>query len=69
MSTQELLKEIEFLSLEEKTNIEKAIRELLLKEQVQLLTNGADALLNDYKADAELTAFTSLDFEHFYEAR
>ncbi|TAG91274.1 MAG: hypothetical protein EAZ20_03405 [Bacteroidetes bacterium] len=30
---------------------------------------AANALYSDYKNDKELTAFTSLDFEHFYEAK
>jgi hypothetical protein len=30
---------------------------------------AADALLLDYRQDKELTAFTALDFEDFYEAR
>jgi hypothetical protein len=30
---------------------------------------AAEALYSDYKTDKELTAFTDLDFERFYEAK
>jgi len=30
---------------------------------------AAEALYEDYKDNKELTAFTNLDFENFYEAR
>ena len=30
---------------------------------------GADQLYDNYKNDAELTAFTDLDLEGFYEAK
>jgi len=33
------------------------------------LSNAADQLYVDYISDKELTAFTNIDFEDFYEAR
>ena len=30
---------------------------------------AADVLLSDYKSDSDLTAFTNLDFEDFYETK
>lgn len=33
------------------------------------MEKAAAALLGDYKNDQELTAFTNLDFENFYEAK
>jgi hypothetical protein len=30
---------------------------------------AAEALLSDYKTDKDLTAFTNIDFEDFYETR
>ena len=42
----------------------KNIREATLKKNLETAT---DALFEDYKSDGELTAFTSLDFEKFYE--
>lgn len=47
-------------------NTIKSIREEATKERS--LRVGAEALLSDYKTDKELTAFTALDSEDFYEA-
>jgi len=33
------------------------------------MVEAANALLEDYKNDKELTVFTHLDYEAFYEAR
>ena len=44
----------------------KNIREAALKKNLE---SAAEALLEDYKSDRELTAFSSIDFESFYEAR
>lgn len=33
------------------------------------MKKAADTLYTDYKSDKELTAFTNLDFEDFYETR
>jgi hypothetical protein len=33
------------------------------------MKKAADALVSDYLTDTELTVFTNLDFENFYEAR
>jgi hypothetical protein len=48
--------------------IEKAIKTLHQTTDTQLET-AAKALLSDYKKDKNLTAFTALDFEKFYEKR
>jgi len=44
----------------------KSIRQGELKKQME---NAVDTLMDDYRSDKELTAFTKIDFENFYEAR
>lgn len=39
------------------------------QEEVELMMEAANVLREDYDSDKELTAFTDLDMEHFYEAR
>ena len=48
-------------------NAMKSIREETAKGRS--LQEEAKALLSDYKRDKELTVFTSLDSEDFYEAK
>ncbi|TAH20105.1 MAG: hypothetical protein EAZ08_06850 [Cytophagales bacterium] len=38
-------------------------------EQKNILASAAQVLLDDYLHDEELTAFTTLDHENFYEPR
>jgi hypothetical protein len=33
------------------------------------MSKAANELLSDYQIDKEMTAFTNLDYENFYEAR
>jgi hypothetical protein len=42
----------------------KSIRQKETKNQMEI---AADKLYNDYLTDKELTVFTNLDFERFYE--
>lgn len=39
------------------------------QEDTDELKKAAETLYDDYKSDKELTAFTNLDFEDFYEAK
>jgi len=69
MSTREILKSIKQLPFNERLSIiEKALKTLHESEDTQL-ERAASLLLTDYKNDKDLTAFTTLDFEKFYEAR
>lgn len=69
MSTKEILQGIKRLPFHERlTVIEKALKSLHESADDQM-TKAAKALMADYKKDKELTAFASLDFEKFYEAR
>ncbi len=70
MEAVNIIKEIVKLPIIERMliieNAMKSIREET--EKRTSLKEGAKALLSDYKTDKELTAFTSLDSEDFYEA-
>ena len=44
----------------------KSIRESELKKK---MGKAVDTLLGDYRTDIELTAFSNIDFDNFYEAR
>jgi len=70
MEATRIIKEIARLPLIERMliieNAIKSIREESSKKSK--LKEGAMALLSEYKSDKELTAFTSLDGEKFYEA-
>ena len=70
MSTQEILREINKLSLQERLLIiEKALETIRANETDQQLSIAAESMAPEYKSNKELTAFTSLDLENFYEAR
>jgi hypothetical protein len=69
MSSKEILQDIKRLPFHERlTVIEKALKTLHESSETQM-EKAAKALLSDYKNDKNLTAFTSLDLEKFYEAR
>lgn len=69
MTTTELIKEIENLPLQKRIFvIEKAINSIRIKESTQI-KKAADLLSDDYKNNSDLTDFTKLDFEDFYETR
>ena len=71
MANTQIVNEISRLPLPEKIYIV----ELVLKnirhetEKTPGLAEGAKVLLQDYENDHELTAFTALDGESFYESR
>lgn len=70
MRTNELIKEIQKLPIQKRIYvIEKTIHSIRQTEDTNQMKSAADILLTDYKSDKELTAFTNLDFEDFYEAR
>jgi hypothetical protein len=70
VETVEIIKRIDLLPLTQKMLIvEKIIHSIRENEQKTILKKAADALYDDYKNDKNLTDFTSLDFEEFYETR
>lgn len=71
MLARSLVNEIIEFSLEDRISLlEKTI--ISIKEELPMKRTLADAALlieSEYKANKELTSFTSLDFEDFYEVR
>jgi len=49
--------------------VENIVRSIRYMEQDRTLETAAELLYNDYKNDKELTIFTRLDGEDFYEPR
>ena len=70
MSTSEILDKINQLSPSEKLFIiEKTFKDLIRSNAVQQMTVASEALEHEYRTNSELTAFTSIDLEDFYEAK
>ena len=70
MRTIELIKEIQRLPMQKRIYvIERSIHSIRKQEDFSQMSKAANALLLDYKLDKELTAFTNLDYDNFYEAR
>lgn len=70
MRTSEIIKEIQRLPIPKRIYvIEKSMRLIRIQESKSNLKKAADSLISDYKTDSELTAFTNLDFEDFYETK
>lgn len=64
-----IIKEINKLPLTEKLLlIEKALKSIR-QEKERGLENAVQSMADEYKTNSELTAFTRLDAESFYEAR
>lgn len=70
MRTNELIKEIIKMPIQKRIYlIEKTIHSIRENTDSDQMIKAADKLLIDYKTDKELTAFSNLDFEDFYETR
>lgn len=70
MRTNEILKEIKRLPVRKRIYlIEKAIHSIREQEEKDQMKKAVDKLYSDYKNDKELTTFTDIDFEDFYETR
>lgn len=70
MSTEDLIKEIQKLPISKRIYVlEKTIHSIREQEERESLKNAAEELAVDYQTDKELTEFTNLDFEEFYEAK
>lgn len=68
MSTIELIHEIEKLPVSEQMLVvERAIHSMRVADAQNRMRKAADLLHDDYSNDPELTAFTALDQEDFYE--
>ncbi len=70
METKEIISEIKKLTVKERLQIiEKTAKTIQLDDEKEQMRKVADQLCDDYKDDAELTVFTDLDLEDFYETR
>lgn len=70
MGTIDILKEINKLPLSERLYIlEKTIQSLKGNEEQNQMMIASEALAEEYKTNKELTAFTNLDIEDFYETK
>ncbi|MHC1777827.1 MAG: hypothetical protein AB9834_20680 [Lentimicrobium sp.] len=70
METREIIKAIKKLPINKRLLvIESALKSIRENESRKKMVKAADLLLSDYINDVELTSFSQLDFEDFYEAR
>jgi hypothetical protein len=70
MQTVDLIKAIDRLPLDKRFFIvEHTLKSIKKEEFSSKMLHAADALYKDYASDKELTAFTALDLDHFYEAK
>lgn len=69
MTTANILEEINKLPLTDKLLIIEKTLKIIRQDSQPDLTQAVDNLYNEYKTDKELTIFTELDTESFYEAR
>ncbi len=70
MRTIELIQEIKLLPLANRFYVvEETIKSIKKEEMGLQMELAANELYEDYVNDKELTVFTSLDFENFYETK
>lgn len=70
MSTKELIAEIERLPVAKRIRLLEETLKGLRKEQTRLaMSKAAKALESAYRKGGDLTAFTAIDLDRFYEAR
>ena len=70
MQTIEIINEIQRLPLSKRFYIiEETIKSIKKEELQHQMEIAVHELYGDYKNDKELTAFSSLDFEQFYETK
>lgn len=71
MTNTKIVEEINRLPIAEQIYIVEIVLKNIRQraEKTPSLAEGARALLHDYENDGELTAFTALDGEDFYESR
>lgn len=69
MSTREIIQSIKQLPFNKRLLVIERVLQSVQESTDTQLEKAAKVLLDDYKNDKNLTAFTDLDFETFYEAR
>ena len=69
-TTIDIIKQIEQLPMEKRMLIiEKTLKSIREKEIKREISRAVEELQEEYKANKELTAFTDIDFDNFYESR
>ncbi|HOY14282.1 MAG TPA: hypothetical protein PLY70_14130 [Saprospiraceae bacterium] len=70
MQTKDLLQEIQRLPLTKRIYVvEETIKSIKKEEMSNQMEMAANELYDDYLKDKELTAFTSIDLDNFYETK
>jgi len=69
MTLTNIIRELERLPLSDKLFVIERTLKSIRTEKERSLKVAVDNLYDDYKSDKELTVFTQLDKEPFYEAR
>ncbi len=70
MNTTQILFEIDKLPRQTKMFVvEKVLHSIRQQEQKEAMKKAAEVLYDDYLTDKDLTAFTNLDAEDFYESK
>ncbi len=69
MSTKEIIREIKRLPVKERLMVIEEAVHTIREESSNMVEEAVTLLYNDYKTDKELTAFTSIDLDNFYEAK
>lgn len=70
MGLQQIISEIQNLPIDERLRvIEETAKSIKRNQAVAALSIAAEALAAEYRTNKELTVFTDLEFEDFYEAR
>ncbi len=70
MEAVQIIEEIQRLTLVNKFYVvEETIKAIKQEETSNQMDLAVKMLYNDYTNDKELTAFTALDFQDFYEAK
>jgi len=69
MTLTNIIRELERLPLSDKLLVIERTLKSIRTEKERSLKTAVDSLYDDYKFDKELTVFTQLDKEPFYEAR
>ena len=69
MSTKEIIQSINNLPFKQRIVIIEKVLKSLLEKTESKLEKAARALASEYLNDKDLTAFTAIDLDRFYEAR
>jgi F0F1-type ATP synthase alpha subunit len=70
MSKNELIEQIEQLPIQDRIYlVEKVVHSIRAQAEQENMTQAAESLYQDYKNYKELTAFTDIDLDNFYETR